>query len=47
MRLDKQVRRSLVLWTTDGAERVLLYFEENYPKDDRPGTRTDQVIDSV
>jgi hypothetical protein len=47
MRLDKQVQRSLVLWTTDCAEHVIPSFEENYPKDDRPGTRTDQVINSV
>jgi immunity protein 5 of polymorphic toxin system len=36
MRLDKQDQKSLVLWATDCAEHVLPYFEENYPKDDRP-----------
>ena len=35
-RLDEQDHRSLVLWATDCAERVLPYFEEKYPKDDRP-----------
>src|SRR5665647_614060 len=36
MRLDKGDHRSLVLWATDCAEHVLPYFEEQYPKDDRP-----------
>jgi hypothetical protein len=36
MRLDKRDHRSLVLWATDCAEHVLPYFEEKYPKDDRP-----------
>ena len=36
MRLDKQDHSSLVLWAADCAERVLPYFEENYPKDNRP-----------
>ena len=36
MRLDKQDHRSLVLWATDCAEHVLPYFEQNYPKDNRP-----------
>lgn len=36
MRLDERDHRSLVLWATDCAEHVLPYFEENYPKDDRP-----------
>lgn len=36
MRLDKQDHRSLALWATDCAERVLPYFEEKVPKDDRP-----------
>ena len=36
MRLDKQDQRSLVLWATDCAEHVVPYFEENFPKDDRP-----------
>ncbi|MEJ7819948.1 MAG: putative immunity protein [Rubrobacteraceae bacterium] len=36
MRLDKQDHGSLALWATDCAEHVLPYFEEKYPKDDRP-----------
>ncbi len=36
MRLDKRDHRSLVLWATDCAEHVLPYFEEKYPKDNRP-----------
>lgn len=36
MRLDKGDHRSLVLWATDCAAHVLPYFEEKYPKDDRP-----------
>ena len=36
MRLDKRDHRSLVLWATDCAERALPYFEETYPKDNRP-----------
>jgi hypothetical protein len=35
-RLDEQDHRSLVLWAVDCAERVLPYFEEKYPEDDRP-----------
>ena len=36
MRLDERDHRTLVLWATDCAEHVLPYFEEKYPKDDRP-----------
>ena len=36
MRLDKGDHRLLVLWATDCAEHVVPYFEEKYPKDDRP-----------
>ena len=36
MRLDERHHGSLVLWATDCAEHVLPYFEEKYPKDDRP-----------
>jgi hypothetical protein len=36
MRLDERNHRSLVLWATDYAEHILPYFEEKYPKDDRP-----------
>ena len=36
MRLDKRDHRSLALWATHCAEHVLSYFEEKYPKDDRP-----------
>ncbi|NPE08546.1 MAG: hypothetical protein GNW80_09730 [Asgard group archaeon] len=28
--------RTLVIWATDCAEHILSYFEEKYPKDDRP-----------
>ena len=34
--LDKQHQKSLALWAADCAEHVLQYFEEKYPKDDRP-----------
>ncbi|MBE3067691.1 MAG: hypothetical protein IMZ73_09750 [Chloroflexi bacterium] len=34
--LDEGDHRSLALWAADCAERVLPYFEEKYPKDDRP-----------
>jgi hypothetical protein len=34
--LDEQDHRLLVIWAADCAERVLPYFEEKYPKDDRP-----------
>jgi hypothetical protein len=34
--LSKQDHRTLVLWATDCAEHVLPYFEEKYPKDNRP-----------
>lgn len=36
MTLDKRDHRSLALWATECAEHVLPYFEEQYPKDDRP-----------
>jgi hypothetical protein len=36
MELDKRDHRSLVLWATDCTEHVLPYFEEQYPKDNRP-----------
>jgi hypothetical protein len=35
-RLGEQDHRLLVLWAADCAEHVLPYFEEKYPKDDRP-----------
>src|SRR5208283_5434780 len=35
-RFDKQEQRSLAIWATDCAERVLPFFENAYPKDDRP-----------
>jgi hypothetical protein len=34
--LSKRDHRTLMLWATDCAEHVLPYFEEKYPKDDRP-----------
>ncbi len=36
MKLDQSDHQALVLWATDCAERVLPYFEEKFPKDDRP-----------
>jgi hypothetical protein len=36
MKLDEKDHGSLVLWATDCAEHVLTYFEEKYPKDNRP-----------
>lgn len=33
---DKTDHRTLAIWATDCAEHVLSYFEERYPKDDRP-----------
>jgi hypothetical protein len=33
---SKRDQRSLALWAADCAERVLPYFETEYPKDDRP-----------
>jgi hypothetical protein len=36
MRLDKSDHSSLALWAADCAEHALPYFEEKYPKDDRP-----------
>ena len=41
MRLDKQDHRSLLRWATECAEHVLPYFEENYPKDNRPRNALD------
>ncbi len=39
-RIDHQIfkpnQQVLALWATDCAEHVLPYFEEKYPKDDRP-----------
>jgi hypothetical protein len=34
--LSKQDHKTMVLWATDCAEHVLPYFEEKYPKDNRP-----------
>ena len=36
MELDERDHTSLVLWATDCAEHALPYFEEKYPKDNRP-----------
>jgi Cft2 family RNA processing exonuclease len=33
---NEQDHRLLALWAADCAEHVLPYFEERYPKDDRP-----------
>ena len=35
-RFDKRDQKLLALWAADCAEHVLPYFEEKYPKDDRP-----------
>ena len=43
MRLDKRDYNSLALWATDCAEHVLPYFEEKYPKDDRPWKAVEAV----
>ena len=34
--LSKLDHKTLVIWATDCAEHVLPYFEEKYPKDNRP-----------
>ena len=36
MKVAEQDHRALALWAADCAERVLPYFEELYPGDDRP-----------
>lgn len=33
---DKEDQRLMAIWAADCAERVLSFFEEAYPKDDRP-----------
>ncbi|MCX6798497.1 MAG: hypothetical protein NTW59_00145 [Candidatus Diapherotrites archaeon] len=35
-KFNKQDQRSLAIWAADCAERVLPFFEKEYPKDDRP-----------
>ena len=34
--VGKMDHRTLAIWATDCAEHVLSYFEEKYPKDNRP-----------
>jgi len=34
--LNQQDQRLLVVWATDCAEHVIMYFEEKYPRDNRP-----------
>jgi hypothetical protein len=34
--IDKTDKKILALWAIDCAERILPYFEEKYPKDNRP-----------
>jgi hypothetical protein len=34
--LSKLDHKTLVIWATDCAQHALLYFEEKYPKDNRP-----------
>jgi hypothetical protein len=36
MKIDKEDQKLLALWAADCAERVLPYFEKEYPKDKRP-----------
>jgi hypothetical protein len=36
MKLDEHDHRALMLWAADCAERVLPFFEERHPGDDRP-----------
>ncbi|MFH0974049.1 MAG: hypothetical protein V1817_04670 [Candidatus Micrarchaeota archaeon] len=35
-KLNKRKQKALALWAADCAERVLPFFEKEYPKDDRP-----------
>lgn len=35
-RTSKQDQKALAIWAADCAEHVLSYFEERYPKDNRP-----------
>ena len=35
-RLDEQDHKLLTIWASECAEHALPYFEERYPKDDRP-----------
>jgi len=34
--VKKTDKKTLAVWAVDCAERVMLYFEEKYPKDNRP-----------
>ena len=36
MKIGKEDQKLLALWAADCAERVLPYFEKEYPKDERP-----------
>ena len=36
MKVDKKDQKLLAIWAADCAERVLPYFEKEYPKDERP-----------
>lgn len=36
MNLDKKDQKALAVWAADCAKRVLPYFEEQHPEDDRP-----------
>jgi len=36
MKVDKQDQKLLAIWAADCAERVLGYFEKEYPNDERP-----------
>lgn len=41
--VNKTDQRTLALWAIDCAERVIHFFEEKYPKDDRPGKAIDAL----
>ena len=43
MRVEEADHWSLALWAADCAERVLPFFEEKYPKDDRPRNAIDAL----
>jgi len=36
MKIDKEDQKLLAIWAAGCAERVLPYFEKEYPEDDRP-----------
>ncbi|MBC8102789.1 MAG: hypothetical protein H7Z41_09405 [Cytophagales bacterium] len=36
MKIDERDHKLLAFWAVDCAERVILYFEQNHPQDNRP-----------